>query len=439
MNIAISRNAWIVAATLMIASVWTCRAAGQELPTAKPEEVGVSSTKVEELSTFMQSLVDQGKIAGGVTMMARHGKVIHLKAVGMADREEKKPMTTDAIFRIASMTKPITSVAVMMLCEQGKLGLDDPVSKYIPEFKNPKVLVSVDPLVTEPARREITIRHLLTHTSGLGYSFSEKLGPIYDKHGILSGLCTSELSLEESMKKLAEMPLVLHPGEGWNYGLSTDVLGRVVEVVSGTTLDRFIEDSICRPLGMNDTVFRVPAEKLPRLTATYVPAETGIRKLNPGETLRHQMQTGIAMISSDYMYAKSNKYVSGGGGLCSTAADYQQFCRMLLGGGELNGVRLLREETVRVMTTNSRENLSLPASSSDAFNLGTIAVSPSTPDVHEQLRGRYMANGFWSTHASASRRGDWVVIAMAQLAWDDEASPKWFEEYDKIAAEAIEK
>jgi len=165
----------------------TRQSAAQDLPVAKPEEVGVSSTKVEELSTFMQSLVDDGKIAGGVTFMARHGKVILLKAVGMADREENKPMQPDAIFRIASMSKPITSVAIMMLYDQGKVGLDDPVSKYIPEFRNPKVLVSVDPLVTEPAQQEITIRHLLTHTSGLGYTPTERIGPIYEQHGITTG------------------------------------------------------------------------------------------------------------------------------------------------------------------------------------------------------------------------------------------------------------
>ncbi len=422
--------------------VWfllTLPATAQDLPVAKPEEVGVSSTKVEELSTFMQSLVDEGKIAGGVTLMARHGKVIHLRAVGMADREEKKPMTTDAIFRLASMTKPITSLAIMMLYEQGKLGLDDPLSKYIPEFQNPQVLVSLDPLVTEPARREITIRHLLTHTSGLGYSFSEKLSSLYEQHGILSGLSTSELSLEESMKKLAKMPLVLHPGEGWNYGLSTDVLGRVVEVASGTTLDRFITDQICRPLGMHDTFFKVPAEKLPRLAATYVPVEGGVRKLQAGETLRYEMPIGMAMISADYMTAKSNQYLSGGAGLCSTAADYQRFYRMLLGRGELDGVRLLSEETFTLMATSSRDGLSLPAASAEAFNLWTIMVFPSTPEVPEQLRGRYIANGFWSTHSSASPQGDWIVIAMTQLAWDDESSAKWFDRYDEIAAEAIEK
>ena len=164
----------IVSAILLVFLFLPICSVGQELPTATPEEVGVSSEKVGELSKFMQSLVDDGRIAGGVTMMARHGKVIHLTAVGMADREAGMPMATDAIFRIASMTKPITSAAIMMLWEQGKLGLDDPVSKYIPEFQNPVVLVTVEPLATTPAKQEITIRHLLTHTSGLGYEFTRR-------------------------------------------------------------------------------------------------------------------------------------------------------------------------------------------------------------------------------------------------------------------------
>jgi CubicO group peptidase (beta-lactamase class C family) len=190
---------------------------------------------------------------------------------------------------------------------------------------------------------------------------------------------------------------------------------------------------------MNDTFFKVPTEKLPRLAAAYVPVETGIRKLQPGETLRYEMPTGMTMISADYTTAKSNKYVSGGAGLSSTAADYERFCQMLLGQGELDGVRLLREETFRLMATSSRDGLSLPADSTEGFSLWTIMVSPSTPEVPEQLRGRYIANGFWSTHASASSGGDWIVIAMTQLAYDDKASPKWFDQYDEIAAKAIEK
>lgn len=287
--------------------------AGRGLSVVKPEEAGVSSEKVEALASFMQGLVEDGKIVGGVTMMARHGKVVHLRAVGVANREQRTPMATDAVFRIASMTKPITSVAVLMLYEQGRLGLDDPVSKYIPEFKHSKVLVCVEPWKTEPARREITIRQLLTHTSGLGYTFTQTLGPIYDMHDIPSGLSVTPIGLDRAMQKLAAMPLLFHPGDRWEYGMSTDVLGRVVEVASGRSLDRFIEEEVCRPLGMKDTFFQVPAEKLPRLVAAYVPVDTCLRKVKKGELLRHELGAGMTAISSDYVYAISNRYRSGGG------------------------------------------------------------------------------------------------------------------------------
>ncbi|MHB0960085.1 MAG: serine hydrolase domain-containing protein [Pirellulaceae bacterium] len=414
--------------TCLLALISNCPSFGQELTTATPEEVGVSSAKVEELSSFMQSLVDEGKIAGGVTMMARHGKVIQLKAVGMADREEKKPMTTDAIFRIASMSKPITSVAAMMLYDQGKLGLDDPVSKFIPEFKNPHVLVSVDPLVTEPARCDITIRHLLTHTSGLGYTPTEKIGPIYKQHGITTGLCTSDVPLEQMIAELAGLPLLFHPGEKFQYGMSTDVLGRVVEVASGVTLDRFIEERVCRPLGMNDTFFKVPADKLPRLVTAYVPKQpTGIQRLEPGKLLDY---SGTPL-SSDYPTADTHKYFSGGGGLCSTAADYFRFCQMLLNGGEVNGTRLLRAETVEMMTVNQTGKLA------DGFGLG-FGVMPDTDDVHEQLRDSYFWGGFWSTSFRISPRGDWILITMSQVAWEDDGMPVWGARYENFAAESIE-
>ncbi len=405
-------------------------AAGRELPTARPEDVGVSAEKVARLSEFMQSLVDDGKIAGGVTMMARHGKVIHLKAVGMADREQKIPVRTDAIFRIASMTKPITSVAIMKLVEQGKLDLDDPLSKYIPEFKAPKVLVTAEPWQTEPARGEITIRQLLTHTSGLGYTFTETLGPIYDRHGVLAGLATTSTDLETAMTRLAGMPLLFHPGEKWEYGMSTDVLGRVVEVASGRPLDEFVEDEICRPLGMNDTFFKVPSEKRPRLAAAYVPVDTCIRKLKQGEVLRQDLGSGVVTITSDYAYAPSHRYLSGGAGLCSTAADYMRFCEMLRGGGALDGVRLLSEETVRQMTSNQVGELSTP------FGFG-FGIMPASDDVHAQLQGAYAWSGFWSTSFRVSPRGDWILVTMAQLAWDDDGTPAWHARYETLAAEAI--
>jgi len=412
----------------VVVVVLACRCLAQESPTVKPGDVGVSATKVQELSTFMQSLVDQGKISGGVTMMARHGKVVHLKAVGMADREEKKPMQTDAIFRLASMSKPPTSVAIMMLHERGKLDLDDPVSKFIPAFKDPNVLVTVDPLTTEPAKREITIRHLLTHTSGLGYPFTKLLGPLYEQHNIPSGCVSTSVTLEENMKRLAGLPLLFSPGERWEYGMSTDVLGRVVEVASAVPLDRFLEERVFSPLGMKDTFFKVPSRKLPRLVSAYFPAEGAIRKLKDSEIVKD----GHELISADYPYLESHKYVSGGGGLCSTAADYMRFCEMLANLGELNGARLLREDTVKEMTTNQLVNLP------DRFGFG-FGISGDTDDIHKQLRGSYGWAGYWSTSFRISRQRDWILITMSQVAWDDKATPMWFAEYEKIAAESIEK
>ena len=324
------------------------------------------------------------------------------------------------------MTKPITSVAIMMLCDQGKLGLDDPVSKYIPEFKNPKVLVGVNPLTTEPAKREITIRHLLTHTSGLGYNSTDKIGTIYDENGIISGLSGSGVTLEMMMRKLGKLPLTFHPGEQWQYSLSTDVLGRVVEVVSGVTLDRFIADQLCRPLGMRDTFFIVPPDKRNRLVPAYLPTENGLRKLPEGENLTY-LKTPI---SADY-HLDSNKYRSGGGGLCSTPTDFMRFCQMLLNGGELNGVRLLRSETVRMMNTNQVGKLSA------GFGLG-FGVMPDTEEIHEQLRGSFAWGGFWSTSFRISPRGDWIYLAMSQAAWDGKSAPAWAPDYEKIAAESIQ-
>lgn len=408
--------------------------AAQELPTAKPEEVDVSSSKVKKLSEFMQSLVDQGKIAGGVTMMARRGKVAHLEAVGMADRERGVRMRTDSIFRLASMTKPVTSVAVMILHDQGKLGLDDPVSKFIPEFKRPEVLVSVDPWKTKPAKREITIRHLLTHTSGLGYNFTDTIGPIYDKHGITGGLCNvTETTLEEMMKKLAGVPLLFHPGDNWEYGLSFDVLGRVVEVASGRTLDRFIAEEICQPLDMTDTFFKAPSQKKNRIVAAYFTTDDGIERLKDGDNLPDGQ-------TPDYPYHDSHNYFSGGGGLCSTPRDYMRFCQMLLNGGMLNGKRLLRPSSVEMMIVDQLGGKRIPAEKhilnvTDQFGLGFTMYGDKNPN--EQLRGAYAWFGFWTTSFRISPRGDWILVTMAQLAWDDPSTPTWFAQYEKIAAESI--
>ncbi len=435
MHIPFFSTRWLVAALCSCASLWSCQLPGEELPTTEPENVGVSSEKVAELSKFMQSLVDEGKIAGGVTMMAGFGKVIHLKAVGMADRETGKAMQVDSIFRIASMTKPITSVAVMKLWEEKKIDLDDPVSKYIPEFKNPQVLVSADPFVVRPAKREITIRHLLTHTSGLGYINTKTIGPIYAKHGVHSGSRISDVTLEQHIRTLAEMPLLFDPGERWEYGMSTDVLGRVIEVASGMRLDDFLRSKIFVPLQMNDTYFKVPAEKLPRLASAYISVDKCIRKVEEGEIIQHFCDDGRVPLSSDYSYLDTNKYLSGGTGLCSTASDYMRFCQMLLNKGTLGDVRLLNTDTVETMTTNQIGELTIPGSE-NKFGFG-FGILPQNNQVNEQLRGSYTWGGLWSTYFHVSPRSGWVVIALAQLAWDNEATPAWERQYLSIAVKAI--
>jgi CubicO group peptidase (beta-lactamase class C family) len=301
----------------------------------------------------------------------------------------------------------------------------------MPEFAEPNVLVSIEPLTTRPAKREITIRHLLTHTSGLAYNSSEKLGNIYNEAAISGGLSTTGVTLEQMTRRLAALPLLFDPGEKFEYGMSTDVLGRVVEVVSGMTLDRYFADRILQPLGMSDTYFKLPPQKVERLVAAYCRGDAGIEKLKAGEL-------GPNNETSDYPYVENHRYLSGGGGLCSTASDYMRFCQMLLGGGELDGRRLLRKETIDLMTTNQVGHLEL----ADLEVIGRFGFGfTSYPDedrVPEQLRGAYAWFGAWSTSFRISPRGDWILVTMSQLLWDEEATPKWFAEYERIAAEAAE-
>src|SRR5215471_7108835 len=242
-------------ATLLLASFTFA----QDLPTAKPETVGLSSERLDRIGAEVQRNIDNKRIAGAVTLVARHGKVAWFKAQGMADRENSKPMRTDAMFRICSMSKPITSLAAMMLYEEGKFLLDDPVSKYLPEFKNAKVFVkptSGEPY-SIPATKEITIRDLLRHTSGITYQWQDDLGPMYERANVASGLLQYDGTIGDSVKRLAALPLLFNPGDKFEYSLGVDVLGRLVEVVSGKPLDEFFRTRIFEPLGMNDTYFFV--------------------------------------------------------------------------------------------------------------------------------------------------------------------------------------
>ena len=259
-------------------TVVAARTATATSPMAIPEDVGFSSERLERIASAIQRSIDDGRIAGGVSLVARHGNIAYFKAFGMADREAKKPMRTDSIFRICSMSKPITSVAVMMLYEEGRFTLNQPVSDFIPEFKNMKVLdppwpqdKTSPPGALVDAKRPITIFHLLTHTSGLTYPWNARLGKAYRDAGVRHGLLQQEGTIGEGVKRLAGMPLLFQPGDVWEYSLADDVLGYLVEVVSGMPLDKFLQERIFKPLGMKDTGFFLPEEKVrawPRPTPT---------------------------------------------------------------------------------------------------------------------------------------------------------------------------
>jgi CubicO group peptidase (beta-lactamase class C family) len=344
------------ARTLILAVLFGSVLAAQQLPTAAPEAVGISSQRLDRMHKSMQAFVDRHEAGGIVTLVARDGKVVDLQAFGFQDVEGKKAMRTDTIFRIASMSKPVTTVGVMMLYEEGKLSLNDPVSKYIPSFKNQKV-INVTPngtVATVPAQRDITIRDLLTHRSGLSYGFANNgpVGDAYRKTDVSDGLTVTDGTLAANIDRLAAAPLVQQPGGPWHYGLSTDVLGRVIEVISGMPFDAFLRERILKPLAMNDTSFDVPEDKWSRFAVVYSPdGAGGIRPMKDPETFVNAIMSPIAY------YKSPKRYFSGGAGLTATISDYARFCQMLLNGGELDGVRLLSPKTVELMTTSHTSDL----------------------------------------------------------------------------------
>jgi len=317
---------------------------GQKLPRAKAETVGMSSERLGRISSLMQEYVRDGKIAGAVTLVARQGKVVHYEGIGKLDVEANTPMPTDAIFRIASQSKALTSVAIMILYEEGELLLNDPVSKFVPEFKNSRVAVKASEkdsqgYSTVPAKREITIRDLLTHTAGISYGSgpAEELYKSADVHGWYFADQTRPVG--EAIKALAGLPFDSQPGEKFIYGFNTDILGHVVEKVSGMSLADFIKSRITDPLKMVDTHFYLPQDKIGRFTPVYASGEDGRIKLVQKAT------------ENDYVKGPQVSY-SGGAGLLATAEDYARFLQMLLNGGELEGARILGPKTVQLMTVN---------------------------------------------------------------------------------------
>ncbi len=315
-----------------------------------PENVGISSERLGRIEKMCKDAVAAGDIPGVVALVARNGKIVFHKAFGKAD-EAGKQLQTDAIFRIASQSKAITSTAVMMLWEEGKFQLDDPISKYIPEFKNPQVLNTFqynDTTYTTSATNEITIRHLLTHTSGLGYGVidgDERFQMIYKKAGITDLFTTENISIGESVKKLAKLPLHHNPGEKYTYSEGLDVLGYFIEVVSGMPFDEFLRTRLFDPLGMDDTWFYLPENKAGRLVK--------VQQKENGKWVNYQ----VTFYDPDYPIKGAKRFFSGGAGLSSTAKDYATFLQMYLNNGEYNGIRILSRTTVQVIMGNQIGNI----------------------------------------------------------------------------------
>jgi CubicO group peptidase (beta-lactamase class C family) len=380
--------------------------------TIKPEDVGLSAARLARVSEWAQKLVADQKLAGLITMVARRGQVVHFETCGRMDVAADKRMQTDTLFRIYSMTKPLTSVAIMMLYEEGRFQLDDPIARYLPMFKEMRVFAggTVEKYETVPAKRPITFKDLLTHTSGFTYGFMEAtpVDALHRAHGV--DFQTADATLPEMMERLAKLPLLSQPGAEWNYSVSTDVLGALVETISGMPFDRFLKERIIDPLQMRDTGFYVPDSQHHRLAANYRKGENGGLKLTDDPT------------TSPYL--KPRKLCSGGGGLVSTTHDYMRFCRMLLGKGELEGVRLLGRKTVEYMTTNhlpgDMADMGQPRFSESSyagvgFGLGfSVMLNPAKAEVIGSP-GEFAWGGAASTAFWIDPQEEMIVILLTQL------------------------
>lgn len=373
-----------------------------------PGSVGFSADRLKRIDNNMNEWVKNGWMNGAVGMVIRNGKIVYYKSAGYNDVEAKAPMPKDDIFRIASQTKAITSVAVMMLYEEGKFLLDDPVSKYIPAFAHEQVLDKFNEAdttyTTVPAKRDITIRNLLTHTSGIGYAQigTKEAKAIYAKNNITAGLSVHNDKLSDAMKRLGALPLMYQPGDKWMYGLNIDLLGYLVEIWSGMSPDEFFRKRIFEPLGMNDTYFNVPEEKANRLVNLY-----------EEDSLGHLIKKSGDILSVDIDYPlRSKTYFSGGGGLSSTIYDYAIFLQMLLNGGEYNGVRLLSRNSVRMMTMNQIGDLSL---GEDKFGLGFEIVTDESSGRFPSQAGTYSWGGAFATSYWVDPKEKMVILFYRQL------------------------
>ena len=398
----------VAATILLVVAVSATRVGAQGLPVARPEDVGLSSEALEQIPRALQQYIDSNKLAGAVVAVARHGKLAYLSAIGKLEIDSARPMRTDAIFRIASMTKPIVSVAAMKLVERGQLSLDDPVAKYIPAFASTVAYAggpASSPTFKKPTTA-MTVRDLLRHTSGITYGFfSETTADSIIRRG---SPLPATVTLEQGIDSVARMPLAFSPGEQWSYGYSVDVLGRIVEIVSHKTLDRFLDDEILRPLKMSETSYHARDGWDTRIPWVYAVTPTGLRK--PATFLGAQ-------------YLPTGKLYGGGGGLMSTANDYVRFAQMLLNGGELDGARILKRETIAAMTRNQLpasipliQNALLLTSPGYGFGLGFAVLVDSAKSGLPGNVGMYRWWGINNTFFWIDPKADLIAMVLTQAS-----------------------
>ena len=383
-----------VVAVALLSPVSVIRGAEDDtLPRASPEEVGMSSERLQRVSALMQRHIDQNLLAGTVSLIARHGKIVHLEAQGFSHKEAGVPMATDNIFTIMSMTKPIVTVALMTLFEEGHFLLNDPIAKWLPEYADKTVQVAGGArTLSEPAARPITVRHVLSHTSGLS------IRPTTPQRG--GQARTRPATLAEAVDRAADVPLAFHPGSEWQYGASTDYVAILVEKISDMSLDDFLRERIFEPLGMENTYYNIPESKVDQVAAVYRPS-------GPGNTIE---------LSRAPSYREPTRYFGGQAGLSSTAADYFRFHQMMLQGGELDGVRLLSPRTVRLMTANHIGDLGVwlkgPGS---GFGLGYSVITDVGLSAMPASLGTYGWGGAYCTVFWVDPQEEVLGILMTQV------------------------
>lgn len=378
----------------------------QELVSVAPEKVGMSSERLQFLTTALQQYVDKGQLSGAVALVARHGKIAYLKSFGKSDVENKLPMMDNSIFRIASQTKAIVSVGVMMLQEEGKLIIADPVGNYLPAFKETTVAILKDGKIEKvKANRPITIRDLLTHTAGIGYG-SGVASDLWKEAGIQGWyFADRDEPIQATVTRMAGLPFDAQPGEKFVYGYSTDILGALIEVVSGVSLDVFLKTRILDPLEMRDTHFYLPKEKSNRLAVVYSSTDKGLQRAG---------ETG-GMVSQGAYVNGPRKSFSGGAGYLSTANDYARFLQMMLNKGELNGKRIISRKTVEVMTVNHLKEGVLSDANGTGFGLGFSIMEDVGIKGTMGSNGEFGWGGAYHSTYWVDPHEDLVVVYFTQL------------------------